>query len=125
MALVLLKPEHRLMYGLSFVLRILGGYLGGVVAQVCRGAGQPFLPNWLGVHMIRGVNLSPFPWLIRDRALAFYTDCTSGSACSPISRSTTRSVGWNSVFQAPTRGSCCFNSAMLQPGGQLNIAFWS
>ena len=27
------KPEERLMYGVSFVLRILGGYLGGVVAQ--------------------------------------------------------------------------------------------
>jgi hypothetical protein len=27
------KPENRLMYGVSYVLRILGGYLGGVVAQ--------------------------------------------------------------------------------------------
>jgi hypothetical protein len=27
------KPEDRLMYGVSFVLRILGGYVGGVVAQ--------------------------------------------------------------------------------------------
>jgi hypothetical protein len=27
------RPEDRLMYGVSFVLRILGGYIGGVVAQ--------------------------------------------------------------------------------------------
>ena len=27
------KPEHRLMYGVSFALRILGGYLGGLAAQ--------------------------------------------------------------------------------------------
>ena len=27
------KPEHRLMYILSFVLRIVGGYLGGLAAQ--------------------------------------------------------------------------------------------
>jgi len=27
------KPEDRLMYGVSFVLRIIAGYLGGVVAQ--------------------------------------------------------------------------------------------
>jgi len=27
------KPEDRLMYGVSFVLRIIGGYLGGVVAR--------------------------------------------------------------------------------------------
>jgi hypothetical protein len=27
------KPEDRLMYGVSFVLRILGGYAGGVVTQ--------------------------------------------------------------------------------------------
>jgi hypothetical protein len=27
------KPEDRLMYGVSFVLRILGGYIGGAVAQ--------------------------------------------------------------------------------------------
>jgi hypothetical protein len=27
------KPENRLMYGVSYVLRILGGYLGGAVAQ--------------------------------------------------------------------------------------------
>jgi len=27
------KPENRLMYGVSFVLRILGGYLGGVVVR--------------------------------------------------------------------------------------------
>jgi hypothetical protein len=27
------KPENRLMYGVSYVLRILGGYLGGEVAQ--------------------------------------------------------------------------------------------
>jgi len=27
------EPENRLMYGVSFVLRIVGGYLGGVVAQ--------------------------------------------------------------------------------------------
>jgi hypothetical protein len=27
------KPEQRLMYGVSFALRILGGYLGGVAAQ--------------------------------------------------------------------------------------------
>jgi hypothetical protein len=27
------KPGERLMYGVSFVLRILGGYLGGVVSQ--------------------------------------------------------------------------------------------
>ena len=27
------KPEERLMYGASYALRILGGYLGGVVAQ--------------------------------------------------------------------------------------------
>ena len=27
------KPENRLMYVVSFVLRILGGYLGGVLAQ--------------------------------------------------------------------------------------------
>jgi len=31
------KPEDRLMYGVSFVLRIIGGYLGGVVAQRRRG----------------------------------------------------------------------------------------
>jgi putative membrane protein (TIGR04086 family) len=27
------KPEDRLMYGVSFVLRIIGGYLGGIVAR--------------------------------------------------------------------------------------------
>jgi hypothetical protein len=27
------KPEDRVMYGVSFVLRILGGYIGGVVAH--------------------------------------------------------------------------------------------
>jgi hypothetical protein len=27
------KPEDRFMYGVSFVLRILGGYIGGAVAQ--------------------------------------------------------------------------------------------
>ena len=27
------KPEDRFMYGVSFVLRIIGGYLGGVVAR--------------------------------------------------------------------------------------------
>jgi hypothetical protein len=27
------KPENRLMYGVSYVLRILGGYLGGAIAQ--------------------------------------------------------------------------------------------
>jgi hypothetical protein len=27
------KPENRFMYGVSFVLRILGGYIGGAVAQ--------------------------------------------------------------------------------------------
>jgi len=27
------KPEDRLMYGVSYVLRIIGGYLGGVVAR--------------------------------------------------------------------------------------------
>ena len=27
------RPEHRLMYGVSFGLRILGGYAGGLVAQ--------------------------------------------------------------------------------------------
>jgi hypothetical protein len=27
------KPEDRLMYGVSFVLRILGGFIGGVVAR--------------------------------------------------------------------------------------------
>lgn len=27
------KPEQRLMYGVSFALRILGGYLGGIVAR--------------------------------------------------------------------------------------------
>ena len=27
------KPEQRLMYGVSFALRILGGYLGGLAAQ--------------------------------------------------------------------------------------------
>src|SRR5437868_4519175 len=27
------RPEDRLMYGVSYVLRILGGYLGGFVAQ--------------------------------------------------------------------------------------------
>lgn len=32
------KPEDRLMYGVSFVLRIIGGYLGGVVAQRTMGA---------------------------------------------------------------------------------------
>lgn len=31
--LFLAKPEDRLMYGVSFILRILGGYLGGVLAQ--------------------------------------------------------------------------------------------
>jgi hypothetical protein len=29
----LAKPEDRVMYGVSFVLRIIGGYLGGVVAR--------------------------------------------------------------------------------------------
>ena len=28
------KPEHRLMYGVSFVLRLIGGYGGGLVASV-------------------------------------------------------------------------------------------
>ena len=28
------KPEHRLMYGVSFLLRIVGGYGGGLVASV-------------------------------------------------------------------------------------------
>ena len=28
------KPEHRLMYGVSFVLRIIGGYGGGLMASV-------------------------------------------------------------------------------------------
>jgi hypothetical protein len=32
------KPEDRLMYGVSFLLRIIGGYLGGVVAQRALGA---------------------------------------------------------------------------------------
>jgi putative membrane protein (TIGR04086 family) len=27
------KPEDRLMYGVSYILRIIGGYLGGVVAR--------------------------------------------------------------------------------------------
>ena len=29
----LAKPEDRVMYGVSYVLRIIGGYLGGVVAR--------------------------------------------------------------------------------------------
>jgi hypothetical protein len=32
------KPEDRLMYGVSFVLRIIGGCLGGVAAQRAMGA---------------------------------------------------------------------------------------
>jgi len=32
------KPEDRPMYGVSFALRIIGGYLGGVVAQRAMGA---------------------------------------------------------------------------------------
>jgi hypothetical protein len=32
----LAKPEDRLMYGVSYVLRIIGGYLGGVVARRVR-----------------------------------------------------------------------------------------
>jgi putative membrane protein (TIGR04086 family) len=31
--IVLAKPEDRMMYGVSYVLRIIGGYLGGVVAR--------------------------------------------------------------------------------------------
>jgi len=42
------KPGDRLMYGVSFVLRILGGYLGGAVAQrmfIRRPASVPALPE--------------------------------------------------------------------------------
>ena len=35
------KPEDRLMYGVSFVLRILGGYLGGVAIQRARNRRSP------------------------------------------------------------------------------------
>jgi hypothetical protein len=31
--IILAKPEDRMMYGVSYVLRIIGGYLGGVVAR--------------------------------------------------------------------------------------------
>ena len=31
------RPEDRLMYGVSFALRIVGGYAGGIVAQRLRG----------------------------------------------------------------------------------------
>ena len=34
------KPEHRFMYGVSFALRILGGYLGGLAAQHLAYAGD-------------------------------------------------------------------------------------
>ena len=33
------KPEHRFMYGVAFALRILTGFLGGVVAQRMYGPG--------------------------------------------------------------------------------------
>jgi hypothetical protein len=40
------KPEDRLMYGVSFVLRILGGYIGGAVAQRMFNRRPTAVPTW-------------------------------------------------------------------------------
>jgi hypothetical protein len=40
------RPEDRLMYGVSFALRILGGYLGGAVAQRMRSGRLASVPSW-------------------------------------------------------------------------------
>jgi hypothetical protein len=40
------KPEDRLMYGVSFVLRILGGLIGGVVAQRICSQRPTSVPSW-------------------------------------------------------------------------------
>ena len=41
--LFIAKPEDRLMYGVSFGLRILGGYAGGALAQRTSSRRSPFL----------------------------------------------------------------------------------
>lgn len=50
------KPENRFMYAVSFALRILGGYIGGVVAQRMarrRTASLSTLGRLVSGHMIR------------------------------------------------------------------------
>jgi hypothetical protein len=40
------KPQDRLMYGVSYALRILGGYIGGVVAKRVSSRRPASVPSW-------------------------------------------------------------------------------
>jgi hypothetical protein len=40
------RPEDRIMYGLSYVLRILGGYVGGLVVQRMSSRWPAIAPSW-------------------------------------------------------------------------------